>query len=1520
LHCIKHFNSTKNNIIQLKVERNLNNFFAIYDILIKNKEGIILRKFGELISKLRKQNGLTQEQLGKKLNVSYQAVSKWENNLSEPDFDTIEKMCHIFNINMTEFLELSDNIQTTRVDREIVHIKNNSKGTDFLKSKPWIIAIAMGVLIVFLSLLAFFIPVKHSAKQVYKKYDSSVFFISTNMSSTGTGFFINSSGLAVTNCPNISSCTSGKIRLYNGEIYNIEKLVGYDDESNLDLIQVDIKHSNPVRIGNANNVKLGDRVYAVTYTNDNSLDNAKSVLAEGMIFKTESSSDGTTEIQTTACVKNANCGSVIFDEYGYVVAISSGQLKLSGLSFEMVNICKPINIIKEIKKNINVSLEEWVNMHKVLKFYSDKALVGSKPFLLGETVAPIANPTKSGYLFDGWYTNESFTTKFNFEQPIIDQFSCYAKWTPITYIIRFDANGGNGTMDDVIATYDEELNLPDNKYQLKNYTFKGWKLQGQETLFSNNDSVKNLTTENNQVLILNAIWEIQKYTIIFNGNTADSGSMENIILEYDQKTNLPSNQFSKTGYLFDGWTYNGQKYQDGQEISMLYEGEGSIELLADWVPISYTIKFTHDGQSYEQKLVYDEPANLLPNTFTKEYFNFNCWYCAELKNIYYFQNEENIVNLTKIQGQVFEFVAQFTEYTYSIRYNPEQSIDLENCEIVNYRYSEERQTPRCFFSKTGYNFVHWIDDNGNIYENKAVNNNGVVTWVGTPICKLSNIDKDIINFYAIWEEITYNAYYKYVLKNETKYTSIGTKTYEEKFTLIDPEYVDDGYEFTHWQVYSKIYSKQETVSQLTRTNNSNVYIEAKYQPKQYNINFDGNGATQGEMLPLTVTFDENVTLPENSFSKEGYTFIGWDFNDCFYTTADIGIPISTYSDSITLTARWVENLKGEGTIINPYIVSTIKDLDNLADITIVNQFENCYVSLINDIDCEFAKLKEINFAGTFEGNGKKLINVDYANGSLFKENRGIIRNLVIENLKIDINNNTTDNIYIAGLVKTNRGFISRCYVRGNITIQSSEDVSIYGLVGSNIHNYQYGVIQRQIEFCFADLNVDILSETNINNCNIVGFAGGHSYAVDYNYSVLNLTANLKSVNDLYINAFGSKNNHSFSHANIDIKIDEVTNYNLKQTVPYYSDESVVKLVIGGKSVPNLAETTLALSQLKDKEWMENNLFDIGGVWVYSSGLLPVPCFTHQSNIDTQEQFMLLNDTILFGEYILNCDIDLSGNTTFRIRGNYGVFDGNGHKILNYSLQKNNYRKTYGLFEKNCGIIKNLGIDNLLIDLYFGDASVSAAGLVIENYGIINGCFVKGKINLKTSDGDSIAGGIVAVSYGGKVVNSYADVSVHTSTTSGAYSTIKANSYSGGIIAIGDGIVENCYSVKEVSTNAHYAQGTIFSAYGISGANGMVKNSFVLSNVSVSEYSSSGDYQVGGISKDYENSFAYEWQTIKRLNEDISFGDKSYEELCSSAFLEILNFKSFISKEDLEQNENNVWIISESDLPKLWFEQ
>ena len=48
-------------------------------------------KFNERLKFFREKKGFTQDEIASKLNISRQSVSKWENGINEPDFETLKK-------------------------------------------------------------------------------------------------------------------------------------------------------------------------------------------------------------------------------------------------------------------------------------------------------------------------------------------------------------------------------------------------------------------------------------------------------------------------------------------------------------------------------------------------------------------------------------------------------------------------------------------------------------------------------------------------------------------------------------------------------------------------------------------------------------------------------------------------------------------------------------------------------------------------------------------------------------------------------------------------------------------------------------------------------------------------------------------------------------------------------------------------------------------------------------------------------------------------------------------------------------------------------------------------------------------------------------------------------------------------------------------------------------------------------------------------------------------------------------
>lgn len=74
--------------------------------------------FGQRFTKLRKQKGLTQEEIAYRVNISAQAVSKWENDISMPDISILSDIADILGVTLDELLGRRSQHSVTMLDEE----------------------------------------------------------------------------------------------------------------------------------------------------------------------------------------------------------------------------------------------------------------------------------------------------------------------------------------------------------------------------------------------------------------------------------------------------------------------------------------------------------------------------------------------------------------------------------------------------------------------------------------------------------------------------------------------------------------------------------------------------------------------------------------------------------------------------------------------------------------------------------------------------------------------------------------------------------------------------------------------------------------------------------------------------------------------------------------------------------------------------------------------------------------------------------------------------------------------------------------------------------------------------------------------------------------------------------------------------------------------------------------------------------------------------------------------------------
>ena len=108
--------------------------------------------------------------------------------------------------------------------------------------------------------------------------------------------------------------------------------------------------------------------------------------------------------------------------------------------------------------------------------------------------------TREGYAFAGWTPDVPATMP-------AENTAYAANWTPISYTVRFDANGGDGSMPDQTFTYDVAQNLRGNTFARTGYNYAGWSgSAGGAVLYADGASVSNLTATAGDTVTLYAVW------------------------------------------------------------------------------------------------------------------------------------------------------------------------------------------------------------------------------------------------------------------------------------------------------------------------------------------------------------------------------------------------------------------------------------------------------------------------------------------------------------------------------------------------------------------------------------------------------------------------------------------------------------------------------------------------------------------------------------------------------------------------------------------------------------------------------------------------------------------------------------------------------------------------------------------------------------------------------------------------------------------------------------------------------
>ena len=552
------------------------------------------------------------------------------------------------------------------------------------------------------------------------------------------------------------------------------------------------------------------------------------------------------------------------------------------------------------------------------------------------------NPTKTGYMFAGWTgsNGDEPQTTVNIPQGSNGAKSFTANWTAYTYSLVFNSNGGTGSMNSLPFTYGEAQMLTENAFVNPGHTFAGWNTvaDGSGVAYADKVSVSNLTTTNNGTVTLYAQWTANDYTIVFDGNGSDEGTMDNMAFKYAEEKSLTENAFTRVGYTFAGWNTaangSGDKYTDKATVSNLTtEDDGTVTLYAQWTAHTYSVEFNANGGTGnmdDQSFAYGTAQSLAENAFTRAGYTFAGWDTAVNGGGDAYEDKASVSNLTTTNNGTVTLYAQWTANTdtkYTIEYyymdvngdypdtctssdktktgTTDTSVTLraetvailegftfdadnENAVLTGTITGDEALVLKVYAKRNAYKFTTNVDGvvseetylhGASISAPEAPTKTGYTFtgWFNNAAC-----EGDAITLPTSMPigDVTYYAGWR-INQYTITFHSMGgedvdsiTENYNASVTLPDGP-ARTGYTFTGWYLTEECTGTAVTGSVIIPAHNDTVYY-AGWRANTYTVVYDGNEATDGSTVKSTHTYNGTEAASANGFKKLGYTFAGWN--------------------------------------------------------------------------------------------------------------------------------------------------------------------------------------------------------------------------------------------------------------------------------------------------------------------------------------------------------------------------------------------------------------------------------------------------------------------------------------------------------------------------------------------------------------------------------------------------------------------------------------------------------------------
>ena len=506
--------------------------------------------------------------------------------------------------------------------------------------------------------------------------------------------------------------------------------------------------------------------------------------------------------------------------------------------------------------------------------------VSTVPYRYGDQLDRLNDaPTRLGYIFDGWYTDETYQNEFTETTMPAKDLTLYAKWEPddINYFLVLRKEGADGKWSQTTETRTGET---DKTVTINPAEFL---TEAENDTYDIPESVSyTVSAEDGGTVSIS--YARKRYSLTYDLNAADAAwvsapGVKSYRLGAALKL-LTQSYVTRAGYTFDGW------YTDANcttAFTATTMPDHDVTLYAKWTAqggISYTVEHyqqnvTDDDYTLADRESKTGAAGQLTAAESKSYLGFTA------------QNFDQ--QTVKGDGSTVVKV-YYTRNEYTLTYNLNGSgaswTDSVENKFHTDRYGAGVTHPSANdLSRAGYAFGGW-------YTDEACTSGNEFTATTMPA--------ENTPLYAKWNAGEVNYAVNYYLQNVDGTTYPDTPSETVSGSGVTGQTVDVQ------KSYEGFTPKSDTPSSITlQADSAQNVVNLYYTRNRYILSFNlGDGVSLDEGSAPTggdTYYGTEISVDMSNAKRTGYTFAGW-YEDVEYTTPWSGMTMP--ARDLTLYAKW----------------------------------------------------------------------------------------------------------------------------------------------------------------------------------------------------------------------------------------------------------------------------------------------------------------------------------------------------------------------------------------------------------------------------------------------------------------------------------------------------------------------------------------------------------------------------------------------------------------------------------------